>query len=250
MLAFHGAGSNADDMIAFTGLCEAADRAGYVVAFPDGTGRVPESRSWNAGNISVHAARHDVNDVGFVDGLLDDLTSHLQIDASRVYAVGMSNGALFCYLLAASLPHRIAAVGAVACAAVDFDWKPDLPVSVIHFHGTEDTYVPYFGGFGEKSLSRIAFKSVPETVAFWARHNGCKFPAEQDALPDAGDGTLIQRHLFVSGRQDSEVHLYTIVGGGHTWPGHVSKYAYLGTTTMQIDANDLMWQFFQRFRRS
>ena len=237
-------------MVEFTGLCQTADKEGFVVVFPNGSGRVAESRSWNAGNIPVHAARQNIDDVRFVNCLLDDLIPHLLVDAGRVYAVGMSNGGLFSYRLASEISPRIAAVGSVGCAAVDFQWKPSLPVPIIHFHGTDDIFVPFFGGASEQSLTRTEFKSVPETISFWAKHNGCEFPAAQDALPDAGDGTRIQLHLFTGGKNGSEVHLYTIVGGGHTWPGHQSNYAFLGRTTMQIDANELMWRFFQRFRRT
>jgi polyhydroxybutyrate depolymerase len=237
-------------MVEFTGLCETADAEGFVVVFPNGSGRVTESRSWNAGdNLNVYAARHNIDDVGFVDCLLNVLIPQLHVGPGRVYAVGMSNGGLFAYRLAAELSPWIAGVGAVGCAAVNFDLQPSLPVSVIHFHGTDDTYVPYFGGVGDQSLGRIEFKSVPKTVAFWAKHNGCEFPAAQDLLPDAGDGTRIGRHLFTGGDQGSEVHLYTIDGGGHTWPGRPAKYPSLGRSTMQIDANELMWHFFRRFRR-
>lgn len=237
-------------MVEFTGLCETADKEGFLVVFPNGSGRDAASRSWNARNIKVYAARHNIDDVKFVNCLLDDLLPSAQVDAQRVYGAGMSNGGLFCYRLAEEVSHRIAAIGTVACAAVDFDGKPKLPMPVIHFHGTDDTFVPYFGGDGKQSLTGTTFKSVPETTAFWARHNGCEFPPAQDALPDAGDGTRILRHLFTDGDGGSEVQLYTIEGGGHTWPGQRSKYDILGRTTMQIDANELMWQFFQRFQRT
>jgi polyhydroxybutyrate depolymerase len=237
-------------MVEFTGFSEIADKFGFVVVFPNGSGTGSRSRSWNAGNINVHAARHNIDDIGFVNRLLDDLIPELQVDAQRVYSTGISNGGLFSYRLAAEASWRIAAASAVGCALIDFDLSPSRPVPIIHFHGTDDTYVPYLGGSCQRNLAANEFESVPDTVAFWAKQNGCQFPAKQDALPDAGDGTRIRLDTYTGGNQGSEVQLYTIDGGGHTWPGRPSQHTFLGRTTMQIDATELMWRFFHRFHRS
>jgi len=94
VLAFHGGGSNAEQMEKFSGLSDKADEAGFMVVYPSGSGRLPDMLTWNAGNCCGYAQRHKIDDVGFVAALLDDLATVANVDAKRVYATGMSNGAL------------------------------------------------------------------------------------------------------------------------------------------------------------
>jgi polyhydroxybutyrate depolymerase len=161
----------------------------------------------------------------------------------------MSNGALLCYLLAARLSTRIAAIAAVACAAVALDWQPTRAMPVIHLHGTQDEFVPYQGGAGSRSFAQTEFFSVTETVEFWATYNECDFPPTIDDIHGNDDGTHVRRSVYPNGRDGSEVQLVTIEGAGHTWPGHPSKHVFLGRTTSQIDANEVIWEFLQRFQR-
>src|SRR5690606_9365848 len=107
-----------------------------------------------------HAARRQVDDVGFLDALLDDALSRWPLDPSRVYATGISNGGMMSYRLAADLNDRIAAIAPVAGSLVHD--PPSLPrgVPTIHFHGTHDEFVPYHGGRGARSLRRVDFPSV------------------------------------------------------------------------------------------
>jgi polyhydroxybutyrate depolymerase len=91
VLAFHGIGLNAEEMIRISGLNEQADISGFIVAYPNGTG---ENKSWNGGHCCGEAAKNNVDDVGFVRALIDELAALINIDPSRVYATGFSNGAI------------------------------------------------------------------------------------------------------------------------------------------------------------
>jgi polyhydroxybutyrate depolymerase len=247
VLAFHGGGTNAETMVSFSGLNEKADEAGFIAVYPNGSGRVARALTFNGGNCCGYAMRHNVDDVGFVRALLDDLAGLANLDAARVFATGMSNGAMICYRLAAELSERIAAIAPVAGPMGAPTCDPKRPVSVMHFHGTADEFAPFEGGVGRRSLSRTDFYSVDHTMHAWVKANGCPTtPRVSRESPVTADGLTIERRIWSPGEDGSEVVLFVIGGGGHTWPGRDSTFEMLGKSTRQISANDLMWEFFQR----
>jgi len=248
VLAFHGGGSNAAVMREFCGLNALADEAGFLVAYPNGTGRVPEARTWNAGNCCGHAVKYQVDDVAFVRTLLDDLAQRLPLDTRRVYVTGMSNGGMLCYRLASELADRFAAIAPVGGPMGTETCHPSRPVPLIHFHGTDDEFAPYHGGRGARSLTKTNFYSVDHTLAQWVRANRCApDPEITEETPLVADGTrIIRKHWRPpAGTAGADVVLYTIAGGGHTWPGRPVMYEFLGTATRNLDANRVMWDFFQ-----
>lgn len=244
VLSFHGAWTNAAIHAGFTGLHRKADEAGFVEVEPNGTGTGP-MLFWNAG-LFRRSGVEPVDDVAFVAAILDDLGSVMQVDRRRVFATGMSNGGMMCYRLAAELADRIAAIAPVGGTMAIDSAKPCRAVPVIHFHGTEDTFVPIDGPV--KGTPRfVTFKSLDETIKTWARIDGCPEKPTEFEFPDkAGDGTVVTRFIYGPGRQGSEVVLYRIQGGGHTWPGMQPMVKLLGKSTTNISANDLIWEFFQK----
>jgi polyhydroxybutyrate depolymerase len=245
VLALHGGTSNAAQMARFSGLSDKADQAGFIVVYPDGVGT-----TFNAGNCCGPAMRQKVDDVAFVRALLDDLGKNVQVDPKRVYATGMSNGAMMSYLLASELSDRIAAIAPVAGPMGTDKCNPKRPVPVLHFHGTDDDHAPFKGGNGAKSLSKTNFYSVDHSIQAWVKANGCKAEPVVEKLPakgDKDDATSVVRKTYGGGKDGSEVVLYVIDGGGHTWPGKKPpKLIDLGKSTTHISASDLMWEFFQK----
>jgi polyhydroxybutyrate depolymerase len=247
VLAFHGGGSNAQQMVSFCGLNDKADQEGFLVVYPNGTGRLARMLTWNAGNCCGYAQAQNVDDVAFVRALLDDLAKIAKIDAKRVYVTGISNGGMMAYRLASELSDRIAAIAPVGGPMGTETCRPSRPVSVMHFHGTADQFAPFKGGQGEKSVSRINFYSVEHSIRCWVKTNGCKEESLTVREPDkVDDGTHVVRKTYGGGRDGSEVVLVSIEGGGHTWPGRESRLKFLGKSTGNISANDIMWQFFQK----
>jgi polyhydroxybutyrate depolymerase len=116
---------------------------------------------------------NNVDDVGFVRSLLDDVQKVARVDPKRVYATGMSNGSIFCYRLASQLSDRIAAIAPVSGPMGTKTCHPGRPVPVIHFHGTADEFAPFHGGRGPKSLAGINFYSVEHSIDAWIRADGC-----------------------------------------------------------------------------
>jgi polyhydroxybutyrate depolymerase len=234
-------------MIGFSGLADKAEQAGFVAVFPSGTGRVDQSLSWNAGQCCGPAHREGVDDVAFVNALLDDLMTVCPVDERRVFATGMSNGAMLAYLLASELADRIAAIAPVAGPMGTADCRPSRPVSVCHFHGLQDQYAPFDGGIGPRSLTKVRHFSVEHSLDCWVRANGCDPVPQTETLPQvADDGTQVSRKVWSGGRDGSEVVLYAIAGCGHVWPGRTSIFTFLGRSTANIDATEVMWDFFLR----
>lgn len=247
VLAFHGGGSNPSAMANFSGLSETADKRGFVVVYPAGTGIIDAARTFNGGNCCGRAKRLEVDEIAFVTAILNELPQLVAVDPRRIYATGMSNGALMAYLVADKLSQRIAAVAPVAGPMGLETCAPSRPVSVIHFHGLADDFVPFHGGVGKKSISKTNFFSVGHSISAWVAANGCDaLPVLEELPPQVDDGTQVTRHTFRSAESSVEVVLYEIHGMGHTWPGRESPYPALGRVTRNVDANEAMWEFFAR----
>jgi polyhydroxybutyrate depolymerase len=233
-------------MVRFCGLNKKADEAGFVAVYPNGTGTAGLLLTWNAGGFQGPNAGKRPDDVAFVAKLLDNLATVMNVDPKRVYAAGMSNGGMMCYRLASELPDRIAAIAPVGGTMAIEEYRPKRPVSVMHFHGTADTFVPY-GGLSKGTPKFLTFKSVEESIRICAKANGCPEAPVVGDLPDkADDGTKVRRRTYGPGKDGAEVFLIEIEGGGHTWPGRDPLVRFLGKSTKDISANDLIWEFFQK----
>jgi polyhydroxybutyrate depolymerase len=261
VLSFHGGGSNAEVMRTYTRMDIAADRDGYIVVYPNGSsGFQGRFLTWNAGNCCGPAVALNVDDVGFSLAVLDDLAGRARIDASRIYATGLSNGAMMAYRLAAEASHRIAAVVGVAGAMSLQRFKPARPVPVLHIHSMQDHIARFDGGFGLPNTiadTRSMHTSVEEMLRRWLDHNGCPLkPAAlettQGAASTPDEPHSVIRRTYRPCREGVEVVLLQLGGGvGHVWPGGVRDYnpQLLGTGTAVIDANTEIWRFVSRFRR-
>lgn len=242
VLNLHGGGGRAGSARMQSRMDAKADSAGFIVVYPDGTG-VLKTRwlTWNAGACCSYAVEHDVDDVGFIRALLDDLAKLFYIDANRVYATGLSNGAFMSYRLACELSDRIAAIAPISGVMVLKNCRPTHPVSIIHFHGTKDMSDPYYGGVGEKSVSKLDFPSVERNIQGWLDRKGI---SSKPIKTKKGHATI----LTYRGLDESEVVLVTMEGTGHTWPRgrRMLPKKMVGEISETISANDMMWDFFQR----
>ncbi len=213
-----------------------ADQNGFIVVYPAGTGF---PRRWRAGGGSSANAMQDVT---FIADLIDALAARYNIDRTRIYANGLSNGGGMSYRLACQLADRIAAAGSVSGALLFplSACQPSRPVPLIAFHGTADRIVPYAGG-PSRSFD-LPFPNIPDWIAAYAVRSGCAATAAP--LPERGEVTGIQ---YSGCRAGAEVIFYTIAGGGHAWPGGVPLPRFIvGQTSQAIDATAVMWEFFSR----
>lgn len=251
VLAFHGGGSNANIMRRSTELVSVSGQKGFAVVFPEGTGPGQRLLTWNGGRCCAYAKRKNVDDVGATAALLDELLKIIPYDKKRVYATGISNGAMICYRLACELSDRIAAIAPVAGNLEISPCNPTKPVPVIHFHGTLDRNVPFGGGVGDRSITKTDYHSVKYTIDRWKAINACGGSKSENKLPDfTNDGTTVNRKEWSNCKNGSSVALITIENGGHTWPGSpIKKWGRLGNVCQDISAAKIMWEFFEKHSR-
>ena len=247
VLALHGATMTAKVMEKFTGLNQKADEAGFIVVYPNGTGPSALLYTWNSGGFSNYFASKP-NDVEFIARVLDDVEASFPVDKKRIYATGISNGAMMCYRLASEMSERIAAIAPVAGTIALDKYEPKRPMPVLHIHGTTDNLVPLEGSSPKISLV-MQFRSVDDTIAACVKCNGAQAEAKVTELPALADRYKITRKEYEAGKEGAEVILYLVEGGGHTWPGRPFGGGLLGAYTMNMDANDVIWEFFQKHQR-
>ena len=231
VLVLHGATESPENVERISGMSALADREDFLAVYPSGTGRLSRVPTWNAGNCCGYALAHKVDDVAFIRALIDKLEREYTIDPRRVFATGISNGAMMSYRLACELSDKIAAIAPVE-GALNVECGPAHPVSVIVFHGTADRLVPFDGGSTPFQLGGPRKdNSVAGAVDFWVKQDGCApSPARQETRSAVST-------IYSGCRGGTGVALYAIPGGRHMWPGD----RHSGN---DVPATELMWSFF------
>jgi polyhydroxybutyrate depolymerase len=255
LLALHGGGGDARGMLRLTKqkFNALSDMHGFYVAYPEGI-----RRHWNDFHEDPISYAHDENidDVGFISSLIDTLAAEYPIDPDRVFVTGISNGGFMSYRLACELSLKIRGIAAVTAThslSTGGKCRPERPVNIMVINGTDDPLVPYNGGeVMVLGSSRGRVISTDDTVRFWTGVNKCSGAAVVRDLPDnnTNDGTRVKKTSFGPCAGNARVVLYRIEGGGHTWPGGMPYLPkrIIGNTSRQIDACDVIWEFFSSIK--
>ncbi len=250
IFVLHGGGGTGDGMIQLADFRTIANRDKVVLVYPNGI-----QTSWNDGR-PTDANTAGINDVNFFSVMCDYMVANNKVDATRIYATGISNGGFMSSRLGCELNTKIAAI-AVDAATIESGTiaptcNPTKPVPALYIHGTLDTFVPILGGTipvgaGGSVLSHL------DAVTKWITLNNCSITPVVTDLPDIdpNDGTTIKQRQFLNSINGAEVVSYVVTGGGHTWP---QGYQYLaesiiGKTSNDMNANEVIWAFFRRFHR-
>ncbi len=234
----HGYTSNALAQQQYSVFGPIADTANFLMVFPQGTKDGSNQPFWNAGMSSSL-----VNDIGFLNALIDSLDLNYNIDLNAVYSCGMSNGGFMSHTLACELSNRITAIASVTGSIFSTQYgancHPTRPVPVMQISGTADGTVPYAGGSGMMHIDTV--------VKYWVKKNNCNPTAAFSNVPNinTGDGCTAEHYVYTGGNLGSSVELYKIIGGGHTWPG--SPYI-VGTTNQDFSASKEIWRFFRQYK--
>lgn len=233
---FHGYTSNATEQMGYGDFRPIADTAGFVVVHPQGT-LLDGSSHWNVGGWTLAST---VDDVGFTSALLDQLIEDYNIDESRVYSTGMSNGGYMSFLLACQLSNRITAVASVTGSMTPETYNacdPQHPTPVLQIHGTDDNVVPYNGA--------VWSRSIEDVLDYWVSYNGCD--GDMKSVADlantsTADGSTVDHITYPCSAANAAVEHYQVAGGFHTWPGAEGP-----GTNQDINASTEIWRFFSQY---
>jgi len=256
VINLHGGGGHAKAQQRYSHMDVVADREGFLVVYPNGTGPLAgRLLTWNAGTCCGWAQKNGVDDIGFIRALVEDLARRVPIDRERIYATGLSNGAMMSYRLAVEAPDLIAAIAPVAGAMVCVPFKAGRPISILHIQSVDDPRALYAGGLGPPfpfTSVRVQHPPVAATISHWVEFDGC--PRQPEVAPPLqGTGHSAKhtatRIAYGPCRNGTEVVLWKLADAGHVWPGGDIDYLTwaLGPGTDVIDANAQMWRFFSRF---
>jgi polyhydroxybutyrate depolymerase len=224
-------------------LISKSEQAGFVLVFPNGYSKLPGGKlaSWNAGNCCASARDEQVDDVGFIRKVLTHVSQQVSVDYSRIYATGMSNGAMMAYRLACEMSDVFSGIAAVAGTDNTRSCQPGAAVSVLHIHAQNDSHVLFTGGAGPDSVraSQVTdYVSVPDSLAKWTRLDACSSTPHRTL---ERPGAWCDTYAPCSGA--SKVQLCVTQTGGHSWPGG-EKGRGAEPPSQAISAVDVMWDFF------
>ena len=207
----HGYNSNPEQQARYSGFSAKADEQGFIVVYPQGTG---DNNEWHTGPREGGQA-----EVQFVRDLIASLQSRYNIDSSRIYATGMSNGGGMTNRLGCEMADVFAAIAPVSG---NYQFYQDCPITralpVLAFHGTDDRLIAYDG----KRIGGLP--PVPVWAQAWAERDGC-------TSESTGPGTQPDQtqRRWDTCRDGATVVLTTVTGGSHAWPRN---------------ATDEIWSFF------
>ena len=240
LIVLHGRLGTGKRMSRQTGFNEIADKEGFIVVYPDGI-----KRSWADGRGITRADDQNIDDVAFLDELIQNLAAKFPVDPAGIYLVGHSNGGFMALRFCVELPHRITALAVVAASLTDSlanRLQAGGTGSVLFMHGTADDVTPYDGCSlpgGGRTLP------VEDAAKTWAAAHGCsRFPALERIEPS-------RKNLNVSVlnygpcRNQNQVKLFRLEGGGHVWPGEpegLTKFSE-GRRGQELNAGEVIWKF-------
>jgi polyhydroxybutyrate depolymerase len=242
IISLHGRLGTASGQMRFADFRPIADREKVIIVCPQGI-----DRSWNDGR-GTPANAKGINDVKFIDQLITYIITTCNADAGRIYVTGMSNGGFMASRLACELNNRIAAIAVVAASMdEDMGYQPSKPIPAMYIQGTKDPLVPFAGGEMKKGAGGSIY-GHEEVLKKWAVTGNCDSKPLITNFPiKVNDGTSVIKEEYINPTNNLKVVGFTIVDGGHTWPGgsqYMPKFI-IGAVTKNLDACEEIWEFFK-----
>ncbi len=243
VLAFHGGSPLGYQSIQYQSrLSPKADSSSFVLIYPEGV-KIAGNRTWNAGGCCAPATTLNIDDIGFVNALLDTSFNNWSIDTTRVYATGFSNGSLLCYRLANQLTKRFAAIAPVAGDLMYYPWTLSQAIPIISFHSYQDSNILYFGGV---TIGPTGTYFPPQDSMFNIISSNYNCSIIKDTIYH--DSLHYDHFLYSNCDCNVIIEQYVSYDGEHSWPGGFATGGV--TVSNQFSATKLMWQFFQNYTTS
>lgn len=246
VIALHGGGGSAQQFESTNKLTEKANAAKFIVVYPEGiqSNGVLKARTWNAGGCCDYAVTQNINDVKFISLLIDKLVTTYKINPKKVYATGHSNGGMLAYRLACELSNKIAAIAPNGCTMVAATCNPSRPVPVLHMHSVLDTNVPYQGGVVNGiGTQGVYLPPLDSVMNAWSQKNTCATIAQ--VIVNDNNYKLTK---WTGCNGNAAIHYYLTKDGGHGWPGGLPGGPNSDIPSTVINANNLLWDFFQQYQ--
>lgn len=257
VIMLHGGGGTASGAMRETGWAEKANKEGFLAVFPNAMARDPARPSsfarnpqlWNDGSGRFYPDQKAVDDVKFINGLLDDLSTRFSVDTHRVYVTGFSNGASMAFRLGAELSQRITAIAPVAGALWQDPVALKQPVPMCYITGTADPLnlieggVPKLASGASDNVRAKAKPPVRDSIIKWVKALGCPTTPTSKSYANG-----ISTETYCPGNGDVTVVYITVDDLGHTWAGGKSLLPerMVGKTSDKLKATDVIWDFFQK----
>ena len=234
LFALHGYGSTARNHFSYTNYIPIADQNNLIVVYPQGapmnTAITNSSSHWNVGGWTVGS---NVKDIEFIDTVIELIKNKIDLDQTRIYSSGMSNGGFMSYHLACNLSNQIAAIASVTGSMTPETFancNPTHATPILQIHGLLDYTVPYNG------LSYM--ESIPKVMEYWSEYNSCSSEPDESTIENISEGYVINIQEYKNCLNDVNVKLYLHSSMGHTWP-RISNYG--------ISASSEVWNFVSQY---
>lgn len=239
VFVFHGGLGNPDMIAKQTRFSEKADKENFIVVYPYGTGSFNKKLlTWNTWDCCGYANKNDINDVDFINAVLKKIKSEYQIDEKRIYAAGLSNGGMMCYLLACELPEYFAAIAPVAASMFDtVSCNPKSEVSIIAFNSINDENILYNGPSEADTSAEMKTLPVEKVINMWVNNFNCVHLRTSDS-------SSFQKISYIN-KNGTEIILYKMLSGGHSWPGGEKLRKFADNPVKNVSATDIIWDFFK-----
>jgi len=254
IFVLHGGSGTVESVQNFTQMNPVSDREGFIVVYPQGYGQSGMGGFTWADGRGTSADRLGVDDVGFINSLIEEVKSEYTINRNKIYLTGFSNGAFMTQKIACEMNAQIAAIASLG-STMDVNLietcSPGRPLPVLIINGTADPFVPYEGGPMDGDVPDII--STNALNDFWTDNNNCSTEVPPVDLPDSDqtDNSTATVFEFTNCSSDAIVKHFRINNGGHTWPGveNTNYERIAGETNEDIDASTEIWNFFDGFER-
>lgn len=245
VIMLHGGGGNGSIVERQTGLSKKADKEGFIVVYPYGSGKTDNILlTWNAVGCCAYAMEKNTDDVAFISRLIDKLIKDNNVDKDRIYIIGHSNGAMMTLRLGRELGDKLTAIASVAGAMFDPLIRPKSKLPVLFIHGEADDTVKMEGGMsGQERIvpaQSKPFLPLDVSVNYWSKYNGC------NPNPTVTQKGKVTHKVFQGCDRGNDVEVFTVRDAGHGWPGGESVGRRSEKPSKALSATDKSWEFFKK----
>ena len=233
LIGLHGAAGSGTEFELGSGFDDIATRKKFMVVYPDGL-----YQTWNAGSCCGGAQMSNIDDVGFISAVIDEMVKSFRVDKNKTYVAGHSNGGMMAYRLACDLSAKVAAVGLQSGTLVSKTCTPKLPVPLLHIHGTADSVVAINGG----NFFGYIFPAARDSLNKYSNSIGCRSTPTTKGYAGKTGVSVVE---WTGCRKKSRIKYEIVQGASHSWMGKSNDTS----SSQLINTSEEIWSFVSQFSR-